>query len=467
MAAPLPNHPQLRGNYAPINFEASYDDLVVEGKVPEELSGSLYRIGPNPKFVEGTYHWFFGTGMVHAFHIDNGRVDYLNRWVRTPKFEKEMTLGHGLGLDLSINETTGQIESNRRNGVANTHIMAHGDHLVALEEGSHPFSLDPTSLASSGYGHYGDGIQGAMTAHPKIDPLTGELHGFGYMTEHFASNTMTYHVIDASGRTLRSDVFEAPYAAMVHDFMITRDYVLFPIFPLTCDLARIEQFGFPFAFDPSAGAYIGVLERGAPVSDIRWIEAPVCFIFHYLNAWNDGAQVTFDSVDFAVAPNFPSANGKLAEYADAQGKLTRWSLDVATGKIDREQTLDVASEFPRIDDRFAAARHRHGYLATASQRSRGDGGVLHEIMHVDYHSEKTQSWDAGVGNAVSEPVFVQKAADAAEGEGWVLATVFEGQSNTSSMVILDAQAVADGPVATAKLDHRIPHGFHGSWRSNA
>ena len=161
MAAPLPNHPQLRGNYGPINFEASYDDLVIDGSVPEGISGSLYRIGPNPKFVEGTYHWFFGAGMVHAFHIDNGRVDYRNRWVRTPKLEQEIALGHGLNLDININKDTGQLESNRRNGVANTHILTHGDHLIALEEGSHPFSMDPQSLTSKGYGHYGDGINGA------------------------------------------------------------------------------------------------------------------------------------------------------------------------------------------------------------------------------------------------------------------------------------------------------------------
>ena len=93
MANPLPNHPQLRGNYGPINFEASYDDIVIEGTVPSDLSGSLYRIGPNPKFVEGTYHWFFGAGMVHAFHVDQGKVGYVNRWVSTPKFEKEIELG--------------------------------------------------------------------------------------------------------------------------------------------------------------------------------------------------------------------------------------------------------------------------------------------------------------------------------------------------------------------------------------
>jgi len=166
-----------------------------------------------------------------------------------------------------------------------------------------------------------------------------------------------------------------------------------------------------------------------------------------------------------MAPNFPTVEGNLPAHADAQGKLTRWTVDVNTGAIDREQTLDVASEFPRIDDRFAASRHRHGYIAAASQRSKGDGGLFHEITHIDYDSGRIKSWDAGFGNAVSEPVFVEKSGDATEGEGWLLATLFDSQTTTSSLVILDAQAVEDGPLAKARLDHRIPYGFHGSWRS--
>ena len=120
-----------------------------------------------------------------------------------------------------------------------------------------------------------------------------------------------------------------------------------------------------------AGAYIGILERDAPVSEMRWIEAPVCFVFHYLNAWNEGKQVTFDAIDFKVAPNFPDPDGNLPGHAQAQGRLTRWRLDVSTGQIDREPLLDLAAEFPRIDDRFAMGRHRHGFLATASQRDSG------------------------------------------------------------------------------------------------
>jgi carotenoid cleavage dioxygenase-like enzyme len=465
MATPLPNHPQLRGNYAPINFEADCHDLVVEGRVPEDLAGSLYRIGPNPKFVpnEG-YHWFFGAGMVHAFHFAGGRVDYLNRWARTPKFDAEQAAGRPLPMSFVSDPVTGAIQSDRRNGLANTHIVWHGNQLLALEEGSHPFSMTPDTLESVGYGHYASDLQDAMTAHPKIDPLTGDLHGFGYMSGAIGSNKMTYHVVSPNGVVRRSDSFEAPYAAMVHDFVVTRDYVLFPLFPLTFDLDRMSSLGSPFAFDAEAGAFIGILERDAPVSEIRWIEAPVCFVFHYLNAWNDGTQITFDAIDFQVAPNFPDPKGNLPGHAEAQGKLTRWRVHVGTGEIDRESIIENSAEFPRIDDRFAMDRHRHGFLATASQRQRGDGGLFHEITHIDLDTGQQQVWDAGFGAGVSEPVFVPQPERKDEGDGWLLATVYEPERRTSSLIILDARAVAEGPVATARLDHRVPFGFHGSWR---
>ena len=138
MASPLPKHPQLRGNYAPINFEAVCQDLVIEGAVPEGLAGSLYRIGPNPKFVpDQGYHWFFGTGMVHAFHVHEGKIDYVNRWVRTPKFEAELAAVTSLPMSIVVDPDTGQLQSERRNGLANTHIIWHADQLLALEEGSH------------------------------------------------------------------------------------------------------------------------------------------------------------------------------------------------------------------------------------------------------------------------------------------------------------------------------------------
>lgn len=467
MAKPFPKHPQLRGNYAPVNFEANVQDLVVEGTVPEALSGSLYRNGPNPKFApEGPYHWFAGDGMIHAFHIDGGKVDYLNRWIKTPKHLAEMAVGKSLPRARKPDPDSGALIPEREDGLANTHILWHADQLQALDEGSHPFALDPVTLDSRGYTSNGRALSGAMTAHPKIDPASGELHGFGYMTNHMGSSTMTYHVMDKMGVVTRSDQFEAPYAAMVHDFVLTNDYVLFPVFPLTFDVSRAATIGSPYAFDHSERTHIGVLRRGAPISEILWIEGPLCFVFHYMNAWNDGDQIIIDTIEFPVAPNFPLADGSLPSFGDAQGKPMRWHINMNNHEITRERVLDIASEFPRFDERFTASRYRHGYIAAASQRQRGDGGLFHEITHLDLDSGRINTWDAGFGNGVSEPVFVPAHQHSAEGEGWLLANVYLAAERRSDLVILNAEAVQDGPVATVHLDHRVPFGFHGSWRQN-
>jgi carotenoid cleavage dioxygenase len=404
--------------------------------------------------------------MVHAFHFNAGRVDYLNRWIQTPKHIAELAEGRSITRARKPDAETGKLVADNENGLANTHILWHGDQLLALDEGSKPFELTPMTLASKGYTETGRQLSGAMTAHPKIDPLTGELHGFGYMTGYAGSPTMTYHVLDKAGALIRSDEFEAPSPAMVHDFVITQDYVLFPIFPLTFDLARAAKIGSPFAFDAAQGTHIGVLKRGAPVADIRWIEGPLCFVFHYLNAWNDGEHITVDTIEFAVAPNFPLVDGTLPSYADAQGKLVRWHINLKNGDVRQEPVLDVASEFPRMDERCTGHRYRHGYIAAASTRQRGDGGLFHEITHVNLESGAPKTWDAGVGNGVSEPVFVPESEGSAEGVGWLLATVYQQATKNSDLVVLNAAAVDDGPVATIQLDHRIPFGFHGNWRGN-
>ena len=97
MAQPMPKHPNLVGGFAPIQMECDAPDLVIEGEVPADLSGTFFRNGPNPQFApRGGHHWFAGDGMLHAFHIENGRVGYKNRWARTKKFELERAAGTGL-----------------------------------------------------------------------------------------------------------------------------------------------------------------------------------------------------------------------------------------------------------------------------------------------------------------------------------------------------------------------------------
>ncbi len=391
MAAPYPDHPQMRGNYAPIRFEATARDLVVEGELPTDLQGSLYRIGPNPQFApRDDHHWFAGDGMVHAFHFDNGKVDYLNRWVRTPKWELEHSAGRSLFGVFGNPMTSDKSAHGTDAGVANTNIVWHADRLLALEEIHAPFEVDPQSLEARGYHNYEDKLKGAMTAHPKIDPQTGEMHFFSYFGTGFFTPHINYHVVDKDGQLIRSEQFEAPFPAMVHDFIVTAEHVVFPIFPLTADLKRALAGGPPFAWEPDKGSWLGILRRGDPIENLRWVQTDPCFVFHPMNAWSEPGCVVADMMQFEQAPLFPRADGKRSDPAKASARLCRWRIDLNsdTDVCKREYIDDLSAEFPRLDERFAGLPYRHGYYACASRRRKGDGGIFHEIAHIDHETGK-------------------------------------------------------------------------------
>ncbi|MDQ2859146.1 MAG: carotenoid oxygenase family protein, partial [Pseudomonadota bacterium] len=229
-------NPYLTGNFAPIPGEDDFD-LDVTGEIPADLAGAFYRNGPNPQVDPGSdYHWFAGDGMIHGFFVEGGKVRYRNRYVRTPKWQAENAAGRKLFGLFGNPMTTDPSVLTTDSGVANTNIVWHAGRLLALEEGHKPFELDPLTLESRGYA---DEYRGRVTAHPKIDPVTGEMTWFGYSTGDMPLNsTVSYGVTSAAGDVLRRDEFEAPYSSMVHDFMVTQNHVLFPILPLTGSLQR-------------------------------------------------------------------------------------------------------------------------------------------------------------------------------------------------------------------------------------
>ena len=141
--------------------------------------------------------------------------------------------------------------------------MQHAGRLLALEEGNPPFELDK-DLSSLGSYTYDDKLPGPMTAHPKVDPATGEMHFFCYGLGGMGSQAMGYYVADAAGNLTTVEQFDSPYPAMVHDFVTPENYVLFPIFPATISIKRAMQGGAPIAWDSDCPSYIGVLKRGAP-----------------------------------------------------------------------------------------------------------------------------------------------------------------------------------------------------------
>ena len=455
-----PINPYLAGNFAPIRSEDDYD-LEVVGEIPADMAGTFYRNGPDPQFdPPADHHWFAGDGMIHAFHVEGGKVRYRNRYVRTPKWLAENAAGRTLFGTFGNPMTSDPSVLGTDAGLANTNIVWHAGKLMALEEGHKPFALDPLTLESLGYL---DEYQGPVTAHPKLDPETGEMVWFAYIGNGLPfANELSYGVTDKSGKVLRRDTFAAPYCSMVHDCLTTRNHALVPIRPLTGSLQRAMSGAPPFAWEPEKGGFVGVLNRTAAVDTVKWFEIDPCFVFHPMNAWEDGNLIHADVMEYETAPLFPNVDGSMNRNNGA--RLVRWTLDLAgdSNAIKRQQLDDLAGDFPRFDERRAGLSYRHGWFAGSSRRA-GDAG-FGVIAHVDLKTGKRSTYDLAAGDGAGEPIFIPRKAGADEGDGWVISVVYRGEEDRSEFLVFDAQNLPGGPIGAARLPRRVPYGFHGNWR---
>jgi len=455
--------PDATSNLAPIPMECDAPHLVIRGELPRGLNGTLYRNGANPQFATPGAHWFFGDGMLHAFRLENGRASYRNRWIRTPKWIAEHQAGRPLYGSFNRKLPDAPASAPVDGGVANTNIVYHAGRLLALEEAHLPTEIEPGSLATRGYCDFGRGISGPFTAHPKVDPVTGEMLFFGYNVTGPMRRTMSHGAIDASGKVTQFERFKAPYASMVHDFIVTERHILFPILPLTGSLWRALRGKPPYAWDPGKGSCVGVMKRGGSARDIRWFRGEACFVFHVMNAWDDGDRIVADVMQSEVAPLFPHPDGRRTDPEKSRARLCRWSFDLTsnTDSFTRTYLDDISGEFPRIDERRAGLRSQHGWYAS------GDPslplGAFSGLVHVDGNGAPRAHYRLPLGDTVGEPVFVPRAKDAAEGDGWLLAVIWRGTENRSDLAVFEASDVAAGPVALVQLGHRMPNGFHGNW----
>ena len=467
MTTPYPDHPQLTGNFAPIRMECDIDDVIIRGELPADLDITYFRNGPDPQFPpRGDHHWFAGDGMLHMFHVQNGRVRYRNRWVRTAKWALERREGRSLYSPFNPMENDPITQEAADEGLANTNVVWHGGKLLALEEGHPPFEIDPVTLESKGTWRYDDQFEGPMTAHPKIDPKTGEMLFFGYMVSGPFSAGMSYQTVDANGVLTRSERFDAPFASMVHDFITTDEHVIFPIFPATGSMERAMKGEPPLAWEPEKGTHIGVMRRDGSVADMRWFETDPCYVFHPMNAYTEGNRIVAHVMQFEEVPLFPHADGSAPDPDKAQARLCEWVFDLAdnSNSVQRRYLDDISGEFPRLDERFTGNNYRHGYYGAAIGGAEGLG--FNAVAHQDFGADRRIQYVLPDGDVTGEPVFVPRSADAEEGDGYILSMVYRARENRSDLMFLDAKDVAAGPIACAELPHRVPYGFHGNWKHN-
>ncbi|WP_157210531.1 carotenoid oxygenase family protein [Turneriella parva] len=481
----------LEGNFAPLRHEfnlAKTRQFEIRGKVPRDLNGSFYRNGPNPQFEPGPfYHWFLGDGMLHAFHLQRGEVSYLNRYVATPTLELERRAGRNLFLGQRTNMLanlqlvggnlisliSGLIRDKNADAYtrliakANTSVLAFREELFALVESSPPIRLQPTTLASEGFEKFDAGFMAPFTAHPKTDPQTGYLYAFGYRVA--GGPRLEYYVINPHGKLVSRTAVETDYAAMIHDFAITRNYAVVPVFPAVTSLASIRR-GRIAEWQPEKGASVIVMNKDGDTASLRRFELPVGYVYHYANAYEDGKAIVVDAIRYERVPLMGSdteIRAELFEQAN-NGYLTRFRIDLASGKTETQVLhSEHYAEFPVIDPRLVGEKYEHSFAASASGNNSSAAGIFDGQVSYELSRGKVKAdiHDFPRGHFGGEPIFVPTGKPG-ERKGYLLNLIYSTEDNRSYLAVFDVAKPDKKPLCEIWLPHRVPYGFHGTWRQH-
>lgn len=465
--------------YESLLTEHDYVVDEIDGRLPPGLTGTLYRNGPGRWESNGSPlgHIFDGDGMLSMFAFDGERIRYRNRYVRTSHFRAELRGRGGVPRGFGTQRPGGFLANAFRlpANMANTSVVMHAGELLALWEGGKPHALDPDTLATRGMHDFGGKLRwlGAFSAHPKVDPRTGELFNFG--VEALPRLALGCYRVDSAGRLQHLARVPLPRFVFNHDFALTERHLVFVIHPLQVSRPGALRIALGLSamdrelrFDPAKGTRIVLVPRdgGAPkVTEYKGI-----FYTHVNNAYEDGTDTVVDLVRYDVGPDvegfreeFVSATRgfRTGDYPFAGGQLSRLRI-TASGRATLEGLSDSLGDFAQYDTRLTGRAHRYGYLAI-----RTTGGAPSAIAKVDHHSGREWRHELPVDHPVSEPIFVPRAPDAGEDDGWLLAVAYDPAQHRSRLLIIDARDPAGDPAAVAHLRHHVPQGFHGTFTQQA
>lgn len=475
--AHFPDSPLFSSVLRLIRLEGDIVDLEVEGEIPEGLDGAFYRVHPDPQFPPrfADDQFFNGDGMISMFRFKDGRANFRQRYAQTDKWKQERAAGKALFGAYRNPLTDDPAVAGQIRGTANTNVLVHAGKLFAMKEDSPCLLMDPNTLETEGYTDFGGELDiPTFTAHPKIDPDSGNFCGFGYSIAGPLTREARYFELDPAGKVVRQINFEVPYYTMLHDFAITADYAVFNVSPYTSDWSVLERNLPHFVYRRELPFYIGVMRRDGDGSDVRWFkqEPSICGC-HVMNAFQEGTKVHLDLPVSKVTslPFFPELDHPW-NPEDSTTWLSRVTVDMASNSDEVAGIVQIGQapgEFPRIDDRMAGKPYRHGWQITYDFAKPYNGppgpfaGVLATLTHYDLQTGQETSWWAGPDSALQEPCFIPRSADAPEGQGWLVALVDNHVSNYSELCVFDALDLARGPVARIKLPLRLRQGLHGNW----
>ena len=459
----------------------------IEGKIPNGLKGTLYRNGPG-RFERDGYrksNILDGDGMVQAFRIIDGKVDYRNRFIRTSKWLEEEAAEKYLYRTWTTRRPGGSFRNAFMQGKlgnqAGVTVKVINGRLFAFDESNLPYELDPRTLETLkqdiDFGVHFENVNTLFAAHSKVDPVTGEWIQFGL--ENGPKSSIQLSVFDQNLKASRSRRYTLPIGTYMHDFFITKNHIMFNLQPAVMNpfgfIAGLESFAESLRWKQDQGSIFMVVDRGLK-KEPRFFNTNSVFMWHSLNAFDSGDEIIayfsgYDNPDHFIGEHaqtyaIMSENAHPSTMPEPAypGSIRQVRINMKTNSIQSEfiaNDPDLSYEFPVMDDRRLSSKHNIGYFA----RGRVNGAFHHEIARIDLDTGATKSFDFGKHSYVGEPIFA--ARNTTIDEGWLLSLVYDEQADKSYVAILDTKSITDGPVAKIHLDHHSPMSFHGTWEPSS
>jgi carotenoid cleavage dioxygenase-like enzyme len=469
-----PGAPQMSAPQGPNLFrlEADVSDCQVTGKIPDDLNGAFYRVGPDAQYpMRAGNIPFDGEGHVGMFRIKGGRVDYRTRFVKNDRWKAQNEAGRILFPMYRNPYMDDPSVAGLSRSTANTHIINHKNYLLSLKEDSPPAAMDLLTLETVIPNFTFDGTlpSQTFTAHPKIDSRTGNMVAFGYEATGFGSDDVSLFEYTPQGELVWNAMVKVPYVGMLHDFAVTENYIILYVIPMVIDRQQIQEGGIHWAWNDSGRTWFGAVRRDGDGSDMRWFEGPTRSATHVMGTFEDNGRIFVD-VEMSESnpfPFMPMQGGKQWDPIRGTSYMTRLSVNMNNRSVsgyDIERLYDYTGALPRQDDRYNTENYRYGFLGTRDKDASNPRQANAGYIRMDNATRSTVFWDAGPGTSLAECCFAPRRPDAPEGSGYLMGVATrQNENGRGDLVILDAEHLEDGPVAVVHLPIRATGQIHGWW----
>lgn len=482
MARTWPDSFDFQGFNEPIGEEWAEQDLPVEGVIPREIDGAFFRATADPTFAPIVEKDTFlsGDGVVSRFLIRDGKVDFAIRYVETARRDAERAAGRALFGAYHNPYTDDPSVAGIDRTTANTTPIWHAGRLFLSKEDGHSYEVDPHTLETIGRYDYDGKLRTLTTsAHPRFDPVTGEMFIHGYEASGPATRDVAFCVIGKDGALVSEEWFEAPYCAMLHDYVLTENWAVFPVFPTIADLDRMKARGPAWVHHPDVPCYLGIMPRYGKGSEIRWIKGPNGLsAFHMMNGYEevvDGRtliHIDQNVMETNIFPFIREASGIDASPADIRAALVRWTIDLDdldAGCV--ETPLGPPGDMSRTALKDQGKPYEIGYYACYDPQVGPPvihgvvGAGFNTLLRINVQTGQLIGLPLGPDRSISEPVHIASPED--DHEGWLAAVIDTHSTQSSELWILEAGKLPEGPVARVILPRRLRPQIHGTWVDGA